>query len=143
MANSVDGSILVEQKVRFKDEQGRFRAEVDAACVASSEQLAQMVAHLAEQAAWDDSGPILAESHGFSATATALGRTAAIQEFGARAHVIANKEGPQHPLSNRKTGFFSEHAVMHPGVRARHFLSDAGAAASRMAPALIARNFPK
>src|SRR4051794_20043564 len=82
------GEIHVETHARFRDSSGRFIAEADAACVASAEQLAEMVANLASASAWRTSGPVTAFSSGFSATELALGFTAAIQEFGAAPHRI-------------------------------------------------------
>jgi hypothetical protein len=78
----------VQTRARFRDSSGRFLAEADAACIASADQLAEMVANLANSTAWRTSGPVTATSHGFSAVATAFGFTAAIQEFGAVAHRI-------------------------------------------------------
>lgn len=134
------GNIVVEQKVSFRDEKGRFLAECDAAAIASAKQLADAIEQLADATAWSPSKPITAESHGFSATATAFGRTAAIQEFGARAHEIATH------LSH---GFLAGpdfgpvwSPVHHPGVKARHFLSEAGRAVGSMGVGLIAKNWP-
>lgn len=145
------GEVLLQQRVSFRGDDGRFLAEVDAACRASASQLADAVAHVASGAAWRSSGPVTAQAHGFSAVATAFGRTAQIQEFGARPHVIESREGARvlgggkgGVLANEKTGFFSGDGIVHhPGVRARHFLSEAGRAVAQMGPALISRNFPK
>lgn len=140
---ATSAGILVQQEVRFRGDDGRFLAEVDAAVVASSDQLAQAIEQLASATAWDDSGPVTAQSHGFSATATAFGRTAAIQEFGAAPHRI--EPGLDHGyLANQATGFGPvKGGVSHPGVKARRFLSNAGRAVSAMGPALIAKNFPR
>lgn len=135
--------IHVEQRVHFRDELGRFLSEVDAAGAASSKQLADAIEQLADAAAWSGSKPVTATAHGWSAVATAFGRLAGIQEFGARPHRI--EPGLTHGyLANEGAGFGPVRGgVNHPGVRARHFLSQAGAAVGSMAIGLIARNFPK
>lgn len=138
--------ILVEQRVHFRDEQGQFLARVDAAGVVSSKQLADAIEHIASQRAWPGSGPVTATSHGWSAVATAWGQLARIQEFGARAHTIAPKyveggadgylggENLRHPVHG---------PVWHPGVKAQHFLSEAGAIVGSIGIGLIAKNFPR
>lgn len=135
--------ITVQARVNFRDEQGRFLAEVDAAAVATSDQLAEACEHIADAGAWSISKPITATSHGFSAVCTAFGWGAAIQEFGARPHRI--EPGLSHGyLANEGAGFGPVRGgVNHPGTRATRFFSKAAAAASSMAPALIARNFPR
>lgn len=44
------------------------------------------------------------------------------QEKGARRHVIESHEGPGGVLANKADGFYSAHAVMHPGNPGIHFL---------------------
>lgn len=133
--------IHVEQRVNFRDELGRFLSEVEAAGVVSSKQLADAIEHVAEGTAWSVSKPITAQSRGWSALAVAWGPMAAIQEFGARPHRI--EPGLSHGYLAGNLDHPVHGGVNHPGVRAQHFLSRAGAAVSSMGLGLIARNFPR
>lgn len=143
------GYAFVQQDVRLRDEKGQFLAECHKAAGTSALQLAKAVERFADEAAWGPSKPITAEmTGGTSAKATAWGRTAAIQEGGAKPHLIATDKGA---LANRETGFFVPNpfreegggvVVHHPGVKARHFLSEAGRMASSLAIGILRANFP-
>lgn len=133
--------IHIQQRVHFRDDTGRFLSEVDAAGVASSKQLADAIENIADGTAWSISKPITASSHGWSAVATAFGWGAGIQEFGARAHRI--EPGLSHGYLAGNLDHPVHGGVNHPGVRARHFLSEAGAVVGSMAIGLIAKNFPR
>lgn len=136
------GHSMVTVEGRFRNEAGQFLSRCRVAGKASADQLAEAIADLASRTAWSRSKPITAiPGGGMSAEALAMGDLAAIQEFGAKPHAIDSHDG--NALANPDTGFFAPSGhVNHPGVKARHFLSQAAAAASAMAPGIIARNYP-
>lgn len=133
--------IHLTERCRFRDESGRFLAECDAAAVASAEQLAEALAHVAEGMAWTKSGPVTAQSHGFSAEAVAWGSLAPIQHFGARPHRIEPTLSHGY-LAGEDFGPVRG-GVNHPGVVGDKFMTVAAQTVSGLGPSIIARNFPK
>lgn len=145
---SIDlGHIAVSPEVRVRDDWGRFVSEVEAAALVSVAEIAKDIADMGAIFAPKKTGELAGSGkpvvRGTVADAVFDADHAAAQEEGAGAHVIESHEGPFGVLANKEEGFFSSHAVMHPGNPATHFLRKAGQLiATTTAKVSIRRNFP-
>lgn len=145
----MDAGVGVTSRIHLRDRTGRFAALIDEAAQAAVDQASRDGVALAKEfAPRGRTGLLAAGIHTITrgkhlgGFATAGVREAMPQETGARAHVIESHEGPFGALANKEDGFYSSHAVMHPGNPAVHYMKRAADIVNRQLLNIMKRKMP-
>lgn len=127
MSDEYGGEMEIATTVHWRDQFGRFMADIDAAGATATKGAAAKGAYLAAVFAPKRKLTLAASITPFYISSTQAGWTAGSghalpQEHGARAHDIGS---PGQKLGSRETGFFAIGPVHHPGNPATHFMKRA------------------
>lgn len=144
--------VEIRQRVRLRDDSGRFLSEVRQGAAESVEEIADHIAAVAitnvASRLRTRSGELLrsisVEGRGFQADVVADAGHAAPQEKGAVSHNIPNSfgRGPDFGFPQHRNNWARGGAGFHPGNPAVHFLRDAGEGSAAYGLAILRKNMP-